>query len=917
MKRQVSSGMLLTLLFAGMFTLALRIPLVFGSETIYIRADGSVDPPTAPIQRVGNIYTFTDDIYNSSIVVQRDGITLDGHGHRLQGPTTGSVLMYGIYLSSRNDVTITNIVILDGFTYGILLDCSSYCGIVNNDILGVDCRWGIKLLDSRYNLLADNTIMNTYKAIELVGSSYNTLSNNKIIDNTHGIWLSATYYPSTGNTLRNNVMAANKHNFLVYSHFDFMSGYINDVDTSNTVDGKPIYYWINRHDESIPLDAGCVVIVNSSRMTVKDLRLRNTGYGVCLAYTENSIIENVTATVNYGGIALELSRYNVITRNNLTDNDGPGIFLDLSCHNSLIDNFVQNTNSSGIWLEDCGGGGRGGSPGYNTLIGNTVLYSRTGKPQEWDGAGILVDDSNYCTVIENNVTSNSYGIVVGATPASNNQISRNAIVMNDVGLFLGACSDNAIYHNNFIDNKLQVEAGKGMWVPGYNIFDSGYPSGGNYWSDYGGADVKKGPQQDQPGSDLVGDTPYIPYDNNLDHYPLMNPFGSPPSSTYTLTVSAAANGTTNPGPGTYTYFQGQAVPVQAIPDTGYLLDHWDLDGANVDAVNPISVPMNVDHTVHPVFMLAYTLTLTTTAGGITNPLLGTYMYGAGTIVSVSATPYPGYYFDHWTLDDVHNTTNPLTVTMNMDHTLRAVFARIQYTLVLTTTVGGTTDPTPGTYTYASDTLVNVMAQRGDGYYLDGWELDSVDIGIHNPVRVIMNGNHTVHAVFKQLRSGHDVALKGGTSKTVVGRGYPLAIPVTAMNIGSYPETFNVTGSANTTLIDTVTSITLPSGAFTAILVTWDTTSVVMGNYTITVEATPVPGETDTADNTLPDHTVMVTVPGDVNGDGKVRIDDILAVALAFGLDMDDPTYDPNLDVNGDDKIRIDDVLIVVVTFGLG
>jgi hypothetical protein len=110
---------------------------------------------------------------------------------------------------------------------------------------------------------------------------------------------------------------------------------------------------------------------------------------------------------------------------------------------------------------------------------------------------------------------------------------------------------------------------------------------------------------------------------------------------------------------------------------------------------------------------------------------------------------------------------------------------------------------------------------------------------------------------------------------------------------------------------------LPSGAFTPILVTWDTTGVAIGNYTITVEATPVPGETDTADNSLPDHTVMVTVPGDVNGDGKVRIDDILAVALAFGLDLNDPTYVSNLDVNGDDKIRVDDILITTLNFGQG
>jgi uncharacterized protein (DUF2141 family) len=60
-----------------------------------------------------------------------------------------------------------------------------------------------------------------------------------------------------------------------------------------------------------------------------------------------------------------------------------------------------------------------------------------------------------------------------------------------------------------------------------NIWDDGYPSGGNYWSDYGGTDDKSGPNQDQPGSDGIGDTPYIIDENSEDNYPLINPWSSP------------------------------------------------------------------------------------------------------------------------------------------------------------------------------------------------------------------------------------------------------------------------------------------------------------------------------------------------------------------------------------------------------
>jgi hypothetical protein len=60
-----------------------------------------------------------------------------------------------------------------------------------------------------------------------------------------------------------------------------------------------------------------------------------------------------------------------------------------------------------------------------------------------------------------------------------------------------------------------------------NSWDDGYPSGGNYWSDYAGIDEKSGPNQDSIGSDGRGDTQYILDGDNRDKYPLMNPWSSP------------------------------------------------------------------------------------------------------------------------------------------------------------------------------------------------------------------------------------------------------------------------------------------------------------------------------------------------------------------------------------------------------
>ena len=94
----------------------------------------------------------------------------------------------------------------------------------------------------------------------------------------------------------------------------------------------------------------------------------------------------------------------------------------------------------------------------------------------------------------------------------------------DIGIFLPESAGNRIYHNNFINNTVQAYV-----TPNYNnTWDNGYPSGGNYWSDYTGTDEYKGPDQDIPGSDFRGDTPYIINTNNTDYYPLTIPFETDP-----------------------------------------------------------------------------------------------------------------------------------------------------------------------------------------------------------------------------------------------------------------------------------------------------------------------------------------------------------------------------------------------------
>jgi hypothetical protein len=117
--------------------------------------------------------------------------------------------------------------------------------------------------------------------------------------------------------------------------------------------------------------------------------------------------------------------------------------------------------------------------------------------------------------------------------------------------------------------------------------------------------------------------------------------------------------------------------------------------------------------------------------------------------------------------------------------------------------------------------------------------------------------------------------------------------------------------------------TLASHNLATITLIWNTTEFVKGSYTISGYAEPLQGETDTSDNARADGIVLVTIPGDVNGDRKVRVDDILTVALRFGTDYGGPpnsqgwSYNSNCDINDDLKIRVDDVLTAATHFGQG
>jgi parallel beta-helix repeat protein len=245
-----------------------------------------------------------------------------------------------------------------------------------------------------------------------------------------------------------------------------------------------------------------------SNVTIRSMEIDTFSYGIWLDSSDyNSVIGNNITGNSYFGIQLYYSSSNSIVGNNVTITTGwgYGIGLNYSSSNTISGNNIGNHYHYCIGLFF--------SSDYNIISGNNIINNGS------NGAdGILSDSSDYNSVIGNNITGNNdHGIWLRGS--SSNTISGNNVTANHVGIVLSGSSDNRVYHNNFIDNSQQVI----VYYSGFaNVWDDGYPLGGNYWSDYNGIDLYSGPYQNETGSDGIGDVPYVIDGVNIDRYPLVS-----------------------------------------------------------------------------------------------------------------------------------------------------------------------------------------------------------------------------------------------------------------------------------------------------------------------------------------------------------------------------------------------------------
>lgn len=184
------------------------------------------------------------------------------------------------------------------------------------------------------------------------------------------------------------------------------------------------------------------------------------------------------------------------------------------------------------------------------------------------------------------------------------------------------------------------------------------------------------------------------------------------------------------------------------------------------------------------------------------------------------------------------------------------------------------------------------------------------------------GRVNAEKAVKNLTSIHDIAVDSVVPrKSVVGEGMKMRIDANITNLGNTTESFVADLYANSTKIESLSSVLLP-GQTVTLTFQWNTTGFNKGRYVISCLVNALPEEFNVSNNAK-NSGFMVTLAliGDITGlndsepDGRVDIKDVALVAISYGASLGDPKWNANADINDDDKIDIRDVSMVASNYG--
>jgi parallel beta-helix repeat protein len=373
--------------------------------------------------------------------------------------------------------------------HGILLNNVTNAYITNN--IFTNNGNGIILIESFNNTIIDNVITDSEEnGIYLIFSEENTLITNQLSNNGNtGIYIEAS--PNNrlvGNSLLNNSLQIWR--YLAPYTLPQIKYFQQDV-INNTINNKPIIYWINRSDEIVPKGVGQVFLINCTFIEVLNHHFKENSGGLIVVFSSNIKINNNEFS-DGTNIVLQNTKNSTLMSNKISYSDAEGISIFNSLNCIVSRNVVTKNRYNGIFLS------------YSeeiTLFDNIVYIVY----ENWDG--IILSNSNRISLITNDVSRNhNYGIFLFFSD-NNNLIENSLTENNEYGLYISHFSkNNSIQNSTFYEN----HAGDGQAA------DDGLKNSFvyNFWSDW--------VSPDDDGNGIVDFIYVIGGDaNNSDSFPLV------------------------------------------------------------------------------------------------------------------------------------------------------------------------------------------------------------------------------------------------------------------------------------------------------------------------------------------------------------------------------------------------------------
>jgi len=457
----------------------------------------------------GDIVKVYSGLYTEQLVINVDNIFVEAVEFEL-----GSGQDFGKPIIDGNNIGDVIYIISDGIEInGFFIQNS---GNENNGIY----------IHSTDNIITENHIINNHKGIYIYDSTDNTIFNNNFSENDEGIYLDKSFsntiegnniigniigifqMESEKNIITNNQIKDNEDGiFHYFSH----SNDIFDNEFGNNINGIYLTYGSNNNNIKENIATGNtngVNIVGSSTNKISNNDISKNIIGINLYSSSYNIVNQNTIYRNEKGIK-HIGFKNTISENIISENYDVGIYFNRVSHNSSI----INNNISSVTFTD--------SILFHYSCDNNIINNHI------SGAGMAFYNSKKNNISHNSISKPFNGLYFNNS--CNNLIFNNTISLcNFDAVYLCKFSgNNKLHHNHFINNH------QNAYDLSENIWDNGYPSGGNHWSDFdepidGAFDQYSGPNQDEIHSDGIVDTPYhISGANNTDNYPIMIFWGPP------------------------------------------------------------------------------------------------------------------------------------------------------------------------------------------------------------------------------------------------------------------------------------------------------------------------------------------------------------------------------------------------------